>query len=473
MRTPGFWPPSRLTRPTPGSCDDLLGEPGVDHIVHLGQRLGLGGDGQGQHRRVGGIDLGVDRRRGQIGRQQIAGGVDRRLDLLLRDVEAELEGELQRDGRGASRADRGHLVEAGHLAELALERRRDRRGHDLRAGAGIERLDADGRIVDLRQGRQRQEFVGDHADQHDRDHQQRGSDRPFDEDPRRVHVAAGVTGSTGWRQHHWPAAVAAAAPCASGGADATGGPERRARMGGRPAADLGAVAQTVGAVDDDLVADLQALRDLHPLAVARSQLDDPDLHGIVGLDEVDEGSRLAALDGGDRNHRRILDRVDQQPDVHELVGEQVLVLVVEDGAQTDRAGRGVDHVVMGVELADGELALLGAVEHPRLEEGPRLQPLAHRRQRILRNGEDHRDRLHLDDDADAGGVAHGHIVALVDQAQADASGQGRHDLRIGDVQLGGIDLGLVDHQRRLVLADQRHLRVVLLPGDESWATSFL
>src|SRR5262245_36290601 len=41
---------------------------------------------------------------------------------------------------------------------------------------------------------------------------------------------------------------------------------RRARAGARPA-DLGAVAQTVGAVDHDLVADLQAAGDLLLLAV--------------------------------------------------------------------------------------------------------------------------------------------------------------------------------------------------------------
>src|SRR5882672_7541430 len=50
----------------------------------------------------------------------------------------------------------------------------------------------------------------------------------------------------------------------------------RARVGARPA-DLGAVAQAVRAVDDDLVADLQAAGDLHSLAVGRAELDDADL----------------------------------------------------------------------------------------------------------------------------------------------------------------------------------------------------
>ncbi len=94
---------------------------------------------------------------------------------------------MQGDDRGAGRAGRRHLVEARHLAELALERRGDRGGHHLRAGAGIEGLHLDRRVVDLGQRRERQEAVGDDADQQDRHHQQRGRDRPQDEEARRVH----------------------------------------------------------------------------------------------------------------------------------------------------------------------------------------------------------------------------------------------------------------------------------------------
>ena len=82
-----------------------------------------------------------------------------------------------------------------------------------------------------------------------------------------------------------------------------------------------------------------------------------------------------------------------------------------------------------------------------------------------RDGEQHRDRLHLGDDADAGGVAHRDVVALVDHAQADAAGERRDDPRVGDVELGGVDLRLVDDQRGLVLAHQRLLGVELLAGD--------
>ena len=56
----------------------------------------------------------------------------------------------------------------GNLAELPFQRRRDGRSHHIRAGAGIERDDLDGRIIDLRQRRNRQLLIGDDADQQNR-----------------------------------------------------------------------------------------------------------------------------------------------------------------------------------------------------------------------------------------------------------------------------------------------------------------
>ena len=46
-----------------------------------------------------------------------------------------------------------HLRERRHLPELPLERRRHRRRHGVGAGAGEQRGDDDGRVVDLRQRR--------------------------------------------------------------------------------------------------------------------------------------------------------------------------------------------------------------------------------------------------------------------------------------------------------------------------------
>ena len=69
-------------------------------------------------------------------RQLAAGGGDRGLHVLRGGIDVAVEVELQRDRGRPERAGRGHLRDAGDLGELALERRRDRGGHGVRAGAG-------------------------------------------------------------------------------------------------------------------------------------------------------------------------------------------------------------------------------------------------------------------------------------------------------------------------------------------------
>ena len=110
-----------------------------------------------------GLNLGVDRRRRQSGRQQIARRVDRRLHLLLGDVETEVSAELQSDRPRLRRSSSTSSGRARHLPELPLERRRHRRGHDLRAGAREKGLNLNGRIIHIRQRRERQRPIGEDA----------------------------------------------------------------------------------------------------------------------------------------------------------------------------------------------------------------------------------------------------------------------------------------------------------------------
>ena len=160
-----------------GNLRNLLRHPGLHHILHLGHRNGRGGDGEGHDRRIRRVDLAVDRRVGQIARQQVGGGVNGRLHFLLGDVQRQGQLELERDDRGAAGALGGHLLKAGHLAELALQRGGDGGGHHVRAGARIEGDHLDGRVIDLRQGGDRQKTVADDPGQQDRHHQQRGGHR--------------------------------------------------------------------------------------------------------------------------------------------------------------------------------------------------------------------------------------------------------------------------------------------------------
>ncbi len=70
-----------------GQLRQLLRHARIDQVVDLRQRHGAGGHRQRQHRRVGRVDLVVDRRLRQVVRQQAVGGVHRRLHFLLGDAE--------------------------------------------------------------------------------------------------------------------------------------------------------------------------------------------------------------------------------------------------------------------------------------------------------------------------------------------------------------------------------------------------
>ncbi len=91
-----------------------------------------------------------------------------------------------------------------------------------------------------------------------------------------------------------------------------------------------------------------------------------------------------------------------------------------------------------------------------------MQPLGDLRDIVLRHGEHHRDGLQLGDHNEAVGVGGLHVVARIDQAQADAAVDRRDDVAVSDIELLGIDLGLVHLHRALVLLHQIDLVLVLL-----------
>src|SRR2546429_6013948 len=120
-------------------------------------------------------------------REEIGSAVDGGLNSLLRYINAQVQAELEGDNRAAKGARGGHLVQAGNLAELALEGRRDRGSHDVRAGAGIKGLHLNSGVVDLRQGGDGQLPEGDPAHEQDANHQEGSGDRPQNERPRGIH----------------------------------------------------------------------------------------------------------------------------------------------------------------------------------------------------------------------------------------------------------------------------------------------
>ena len=100
----------------------------------------------------GRVDFVVDGRHREVDREQIAGGIDRRLDPLLGNVDIHAQGELKGDHRRSARAAGGHLIEPRHLTELALQGGGNRRCDHVRACTRIQRYDLNGRIVHLRKG---------------------------------------------------------------------------------------------------------------------------------------------------------------------------------------------------------------------------------------------------------------------------------------------------------------------------------
>ncbi len=156
---------------------NLLRHTRVDQVIELGQQHGLGGNRQGQHRGIRRVDLVVHRRRRQILGQQVGGGVDCSLHLLLGDIHIDIEVEAQGQHRRPAGAGGRHLGQAGHLPELTLQRCRDRAGHHIRAGAGVQGHHPDGRVIHLRQGRYRQQAIRDDTGEDNRQHAQRGGNR--------------------------------------------------------------------------------------------------------------------------------------------------------------------------------------------------------------------------------------------------------------------------------------------------------
>ena len=181
---------SERHQPHAGDLRDLLGEDIVREVGHLGDRERVGMGGKDQDRRVGRIDLPVVRRARKILRQLAGRSRDRGLDVLRRPVDIAIEIELDRDRGAAERARRGHLGDARDLGELPLQRSRDRGRHRLGTGAGKRSRDLDRRKVDLRQRRDREHRVRDHASEEDRQHDQRGTDRVLDEGGRDAHCGA-------------------------------------------------------------------------------------------------------------------------------------------------------------------------------------------------------------------------------------------------------------------------------------------
>ncbi len=143
-------PAADADKPDSRELRNLLRERGVGEVFDFRERQRRRTERERHDGRVSGIHLAVDWRIRKSLREEIGSAIDGCLNPLFSDIDAQIQAELQGDNRAAKRTRRRHLVQAGNLAELALQRRRHRRSHHVRAGTRIKRLYLNRGVIDLR-----------------------------------------------------------------------------------------------------------------------------------------------------------------------------------------------------------------------------------------------------------------------------------------------------------------------------------
>ena len=172
-----------------GNLREFLRDARIDQVVHLRQRQAAGRHRESENRRIGGIHLPVNRRRRQIVRQEIARGIDGCLHFLLRNAHGDFERKLEGDHRRAAGTHRRQLVDARYLAETSLKRGGDGTRRHGRTRARVERENLNRGKFHLRQRRDGQEPIREHAGKQQRDHQEAGRHRTENERTRGVHFS--------------------------------------------------------------------------------------------------------------------------------------------------------------------------------------------------------------------------------------------------------------------------------------------
>ena len=126
----------------------------------------------------------------QCYRDPTNGGIDRRLHILRRGIDAARKIEGQRDLAGAIGTGGIHPSQSRDLTEMMFQRRSHRRFNHVRRCARIGCDNLDGGKIHIRKCGNRQQPIAEQAQHHHRNGQQRRSDRPQDE--RRGHGSAGA-----------------------------------------------------------------------------------------------------------------------------------------------------------------------------------------------------------------------------------------------------------------------------------------
>ena len=209
-------------------------------------------------------------------------------------------------------------------------------------------------------------------------------------------------------------------------------------------ADLGADAGALQAVDDHAVLRLQPLADHAQALVERPERHRLCLHRVVVLDHENDLARLVGRDRRIRQQQRFIGRAADQPDAAELSRQDRQILVRDDRAAAQRAGRDIQPVVEEIHLAVmRRLGLAGQRHLHRIRRIARTRPLALEPEPVvpqigrLVDVEIDVDRIERDDRGQQrrAAVAALHEIAGADEMAADAAGDRRHHMGEFDVEL--------------------------------------
>src|SRR5262245_4526868 len=153
-------------------------------------------------------------------------------------------------------------------------------------------------------------------------------------------------------------ACAASMPGVGGGAGAGGGRGRGRRGGCDHYLGVGHDGHLAG--DDDALAAFDAVFDDEEIALMLTGEDGAQLGGVIGADDVDVGALLADLLRFCGDEDGVLARREDEADVYELAGPEIVIGVVDGGAEADGSAGALHRVVEEGEAAGARAARHGA-----------------------------------------------------------------------------------------------------------------
>src|SRR5580658_5990773 len=196
---------------------------------------------------------------------------------------------------------------------------------------------------------------------------------------------------------------------------------------------LGVVLELVKTAAGEDLARIYALH-LGKTDIGDTGRDVADMRDVI-LNDVHIGFGTVLLDRRGRYKGDVLQGIEQQARIHELVGKQRAILVVELRPGFYRSRRGIDLVVKRQQFALGELLLPGAVKSVGRQLRPAAQPRLYLTQVVFGDREDDRDRRLLGEDRQRRRAGGSNEIAGIDQAQSDASRERRGDVAEIDLDL--------------------------------------